>query len=302
MNHCRQRKPDPSKQWLSKLPQLAHRLEESLYRSAPSFEAYNDISTLKQRLEQLAINVGMKTKRIQQAAQQPGGQRAQPSTHQQSDEVYNPMKKKKKLSSIAARAMAALEDKDDIIELSSNDEDEDEPIDTSKGLHKLLWEKQWNDMFQCLLHYIEETRKERTQHIYDDEKKAWVWDGKVPQNYKTPSGKALGTWVTNQRVAKKKGALKDDREARLTNIGLRWGDWNSVSTLDTTNAITNTQEKCNHPGGCLYPAIEGKGLCLNHYEPPQPAARQQSHPKPSFNGGWQSDGDMEDRRRMITNM
>ena len=66
MNHCRQRKPDPSKEWLSKLPQLAHRLEESLYRSAPSFEAYNDISTLKARLQQLAMNIGMKTKRIQQ--------------------------------------------------------------------------------------------------------------------------------------------------------------------------------------------------------------------------------------------
>jgi hypothetical protein len=34
----------------------------------------------------------------------------------------------------------------------------------------------------------------------------------------------------------------------------------------------------------------------------QPAARQQSHPKPSFNGGWQSDDDMEERKRMITNM
>ena len=34
----------------------------------------------------------------------------------------------------------------------------------------------------------------------------------------------------------------------------------------------------------------------------QPAARQQSHPKPSLNGGWQSDDDMEERRRMITNM
>ena len=34
----------------------------------------------------------------------------------------------------------------------------------------------------------------------------------------------------------------------------------------------------------------------------QPAARQQSHPKPSLNGGWQNDGDMEERKRMITNM
>jgi len=35
----------------------------------------------------------------------------------------------------------------------------------------------------------------------------------------------------------------------------------------------------------------------------QPATRQQSQPMPSsLNGGWQSDDDMEERRRMITNM
>ena len=33
----------------------------------------------------------------------------------------------------------------------------------------------------------------------------------------------------------------------------------------------------------------------------QPAARRQ-HPKPSLNGGWQSDDDMEERRTMIVNM
>jgi hypothetical protein len=49
---------------------MAKRLEESLYRSAPSFEAYNDVSTLKQRLQQLAMNIGMKTKRMQQSQQQ----------------------------------------------------------------------------------------------------------------------------------------------------------------------------------------------------------------------------------------
>jgi len=35
----------------------------------------------------------------------------------------------------------------------------------------------------------------------------------------------------------------------------------------------------------------------------QPAARQQSQPMPSLlNGGWQSDDDIEERRRMIVNM
>jgi len=226
MNHCRKRKPDASKEWLSKLPQLAHRLEESLYRSASSFEAYNDISTLKQRLEQLAINVGMKTKRIQQAAQQPGGQAAQPSTHQQSEEVYNPLKKKK-LSSVAARAMAAIEDEDDIIELGS-DEDDDVVsshsvllTDTSKcQSHAERLQQKWDDMLQCLLDYIEETRKEKTKDMNVEQMAAWVWDGKVPYKYNTPSGKGLGKWVSNQRQAKQDGTLKAEREAHLVSTGL----------------------------------------------------------------------------------
>lgn len=68
----RQRKPNAPQEWLEKLPAMAKRLEESLYRSAPSFDAYNDINTLKQRLQQLAMTIGTKTRRIQQqqAAQQ----------------------------------------------------------------------------------------------------------------------------------------------------------------------------------------------------------------------------------------
>jgi len=293
MNHCRQRKPDASKEWLSKLPQLAHRLEESLYRSAPSFEAYNDISTLKQRLEQLAINVGIKAKRIQQAAQQqPGGQ---PST-QQSEEVRNPLEKKK-FSSVAARAMAALEDEDDIIELSS---DEDEPpsrpvllTDTSKcQSHAERLQQKWEDMFQCLLMYIEETRKEETANMNDEEKEAWVWNGCISSRYQK-----LGSWVSNQRQAKKYGTLKSEREARLVSTGVNLEIISRAPVLnlemiprkcvflsvpDTTNGkvqaiahpLNSTNEKCNHPGGCLYPAIEGIGLCLNHYKPPQAAAQQ----------------------------
>jgi E1A/CREB-binding protein len=68
----RQRKPNAPQEWLEKLPAMAKRLEESLYRSAPSFDAYNDINTLKQRLQQLAMTIGTKTRRMQQqqAAQQ----------------------------------------------------------------------------------------------------------------------------------------------------------------------------------------------------------------------------------------
>jgi len=60
----RQRKTNASQDWLRKLPQMAKRLEESLFRSATSFEEYNDASTLKQRLQQLAHNIGMKAKKI----------------------------------------------------------------------------------------------------------------------------------------------------------------------------------------------------------------------------------------------
>mmetsp|Transcript_127553 Transcript_127553/g.369253 ORF Transcript_127553/g.369253 Transcript_127553/m.369253 type:complete len:1783 (-) Transcript_127553:44-5392(-) len=76
----KQRKPNAPQDWLKKLPQMAKRLEESLYRSAKSFEEYNDASTLKQRLQQLAHNIGMKTKRMQQAQMQ---QRAQQQQQQQ---------------------------------------------------------------------------------------------------------------------------------------------------------------------------------------------------------------------------
>lgn len=67
----RQRKPNAPQEWLDKLPAMAKRLEESLYRSAPSFDAYNDINTLKQRLQQLAMNIGSKTRRMQQQQGQP---------------------------------------------------------------------------------------------------------------------------------------------------------------------------------------------------------------------------------------
>mmetsp|Transcript_7569 Transcript_7569/g.10469 ORF Transcript_7569/g.10469 Transcript_7569/m.10469 type:complete len:207 (-) Transcript_7569:167-787(-) len=53
----RQRKRNAPQEWLNKLPQMAKRLEELLYRSAPSFDSYNDVNTLKQRLQQLAKEI-----------------------------------------------------------------------------------------------------------------------------------------------------------------------------------------------------------------------------------------------------
>ena len=51
-----------STDWLNKLPQMAKQLEVSLYRNARSFEAYMDMSTLKQRLQQIAVEVSRKAR------------------------------------------------------------------------------------------------------------------------------------------------------------------------------------------------------------------------------------------------
>ena len=52
-----------SPEWLSKLPQMAKQLEVSLYRNARSFDAYMDMNTLKQRLQQIAVQVSQKAAR-----------------------------------------------------------------------------------------------------------------------------------------------------------------------------------------------------------------------------------------------
>lgn len=49
----------------SKLPQMAKQLEVSLYRDAKSFNAYMDINTLKNRLQQIAVQVSRKSTRNQ---------------------------------------------------------------------------------------------------------------------------------------------------------------------------------------------------------------------------------------------
>eukprot|EP00934_Nitzschia_sp_Nitz4_P008155 Nitzschia sp. Nitz4//scaffold41_size133979//117900//120962//NITZ4_003371-RA/size133979-processed-gene-0.93-mRNA-1//-1//CDS//3329551542//8145//frame0 len=82
--------------------------------------------------------------------------------------------------------------------------------------------QKWDSMFDCLLEFIEERRVEETTGLSDEEKKDWIWDGNVPTTFKTKDGKALGRWVNNQRSAKSKGVLKEDREERLVNAGLKW--------------------------------------------------------------------------------
>jgi len=64
----RQNKADVLGQSISKLSQMAKRLEEALYRSALSAEDYNSSNTIKARLQQLANNILMSKTKGGQAA------------------------------------------------------------------------------------------------------------------------------------------------------------------------------------------------------------------------------------------
>tara|TARA_B110000285_G_C15070602_1_gene587691 strand:- start:179 stop:481 length:303 start_codon:yes stop_codon:yes gene_type:complete len=48
------KKPDAPDDWFNKLPDLARRMEDTLYRSAKSKEQYVDVNSLKQRLQEVA--------------------------------------------------------------------------------------------------------------------------------------------------------------------------------------------------------------------------------------------------------
>ena len=75
------RKPNAPQEWLNKLPQMAKRLEETLYRQAATFAEYSDANTLKSRLQQLAMR--MKQPRAGQAQPQQGIQHQQVLSQQQ---------------------------------------------------------------------------------------------------------------------------------------------------------------------------------------------------------------------------
>lgn len=55
----------------------------------------------------------------------------------------------------------------------------------------------------------------------------------------TKEGKALGRWINNQRSAKNKGALKEEREARLVSTGLKWSVLSTNSWSDMLNELKN---------------------------------------------------------------
>ncbi|KAL3904251.1 MAG: hypothetical protein SGILL_010141, partial [Bacillariaceae sp.] len=106
--------------------------------------------------------------------------------------------------------------------------------------------QKWEAMFECLVNFRDEARRAETRGMTEAQKQEWEWDGNVPTTYKTKDGKALGRWVNNQRSAKSKGALKDDREERLVNAGLKWSvlassSWNDM--LEELRIYIADQEK-----------------------------------------------------------
>jgi len=66
------RKPNAPVEWMQKLPQMARRLEESLFRSAQSFDEYKDTQTLKKRLQALAIAMGLRAQQQKQKNEEHG--------------------------------------------------------------------------------------------------------------------------------------------------------------------------------------------------------------------------------------
>jgi len=81
-------------EWLRKLPAMVQQLEASLYLSAPSFEAYADTSTLKDRLKLLAIEIAKKTSPLDLPANHPLPGDAALSTTNQEDMPEKELRKK----------------------------------------------------------------------------------------------------------------------------------------------------------------------------------------------------------------
>jgi hypothetical protein len=109
-------------------------------------------------------------------------------------------------------------------------------VDDNNGPKGGQSNQKWDEMFECLKEYVDEVRVKETKGMSEEEKVKWEWSGNVPTMYKTKDGKALGRWVNNQRSAKSKGTLKDEREIRLLSTGLKW-------SVLTTNAWTDMLEE-----------------------------------------------------------
>jgi hypothetical protein len=130
--------------------------------------------------------------------------------------------------------------------------------------------QKWDSMFDCLVQFIADAKSEETEGMSEEEIKNWIWDGNVPTTFKTKDGKALGRWVNNQRSAKSKGVLKDDRETRLVNAGLKWSvlasnSWNEM--LEELRVYVSDQVRIQHMSVLSIP-IE-LGLTKGFFRPDQ---------------------------------
>lgn len=167
--------------------------------------------------------------------------------------------------------------------------------------------QKWESMFDALVEFIQKRRLEDIEHLSDKEKEEWIWDGNVATNYKSHDGKALGRWVNNQRSAKSKGALKEDREQRLIDVGLKWSvlasnAWNLM--LDELNTYITEQKQSgvtwdgNVPTNyqiktSLDSDFAGEGTCIalkcevsREYETCKRALCDLMEPRPARNGTW----------------
>jgi len=108
--------------------------------------------------------------------------------------------------------------------------------------------QKWEAMFEHLLTFINERREEETKGATDHEKHLWIWDGNVPTN-KEVDGKKLGRWVNNQRTAKSKGSLKEDRSRRLEEAGLKWNVLSSNSWNDSLHELKEYIKEQTKNGG-----------------------------------------------------
>ncbi|TMW66354.1 hypothetical protein Poli38472_004119 [Pythium oligandrum] len=68
-----QRKPDAPAEWIRRLPDMARRLEDSLYRTAKNRDEYGDFSSLKTRLQHLAVTMGARAQHKAGGATRPPG-------------------------------------------------------------------------------------------------------------------------------------------------------------------------------------------------------------------------------------
>ncbi|CAK9098049.1 Histone acetyltransferase HAC1 [Durusdinium trenchii] len=100
-----QRRPDAPQTWLQKLPDMARRLEDKLYRYARNAEEYKDKGSLKQRLQTIAMR--MAKHGPGQGQGPPGGGLQQQQQQQQQLPETGPPGQPKKLSSRKSSGGAA---------------------------------------------------------------------------------------------------------------------------------------------------------------------------------------------------